>query len=77
MKSTLTKTQYNYIIDCIIEEIAQKYTEENNVSVSKALSTIYSSTTYKKIIDTNTGLYLMSPMYIYERMKQESTTTRN
>ena len=41
------------------------------MTILDAFDTIYNSRIYKKLIDTETGLYIQSPLYIYEYLKEE------
>ena len=41
------------------------------MKILDAFNTVYNSNIYKKLIDTETGLYIESPLYIYEYLKEE------
>ena len=45
--------------------------EDRGVSLTDALKTIYNSTLYEKITDTETGLYYQSPRYNYNILIKE------
>ena len=65
--------QYNneieFIINCDVEKIVSLLQEDYGMTILDAFDTIYNSRIYKKLIDTETGLYIQSPLYIYEYLK--------
>lgn len=67
----LEKKQINFIIDCDVEEIVSLLQEDYGMKIIDAFNTVYNSNIYKKLIDTETGLYIQSPLYIYEYLKEE------
>ena len=67
----LEKKQINFIIDCDVEEIVSLSQEDYGMKILDAFNTVYNSNIYKKLIDTETGLYIQSPLYIYEYLKEE------
>ena len=67
----LEKKQINFIIDCDVEEIVSLLQEDDGMKILDAFNTVYNSNIYKKLIDTETGLYIQSPLYIYEYLKEE------
>ena len=44
---------------------------DEGMSLSEAFKTVYNSAIYDKLISTDTGLYLQSPDYIYDYLKEE------
>ena len=60
-----------FIIDCDVEEIVSLLQEDYGMKILDAFNTVYNSNIYKKLIDTETGLYIQSPLYIYEYLKEE------
>lgn len=67
----LEDKKINFIINCDVEEIVSLLQEDYNMELLEAFDTIYNSKIYKKLIDTETGLYIQSPLYIYEFLKEE------
>ena len=67
--------QYNneieFIINCDVEKIVSLLQEDYGMTILDAFDTIYNSRIYKKLIDTETGLYIQSPLYFYEYLKEE------
>lgn len=66
--------QYNneieFIINCDVEKIVSLLQEDYGMTILDAFDTIYNSKIYKKLIDTETGLYIQSPLYIYQYLKE-------
>ena len=67
----LEKKQINFIIDCDVEEIVSLLQEDYGMKILDAFNIVYNSNIYKKLIDTETGLYIQRPLYIYEYLKEE------
>ena len=51
--------------------------EEYNIDMLKALDMIYTSTTFKKLKDSSTGLYFQSSRYVLELLKEEVKIIEN
>lgn len=60
-----------FITDTLLSGIVDLIIENKTVSVRDALDILYNSETYKKIIDTETGLYIQSADYNYEILEEE------
>jgi hypothetical protein len=67
----LTKAQLQFIINSDVERMAQYLIEDDGVTIINALDMIYNSQIYQKLQDRKTGLYLYSPAYIYNYLKEE------
>ena len=72
----LEKKQINFIIDCDVEEIVSLLQEDYGMKILDAFNTVYNSNIYKKLIDTETGLYIQSPLYIYEYLKEDMSLAK-
>lgn len=70
-----TKKQQQFIINCDVEEIVSFLQEDYGMSTIEAFDTIYNSKTYEKLINVNNGLFIQSPLYIYEYLKEEINTS--
>lgn len=67
----LDNPKIEFIINCDVEEIVSLLQEDYGMDMLDAFDTIYNSKIYKKLTDTETGLYVQSPLYIYEYLKEE------
>ena len=69
--------EIEFIINCDVEKIVSLLQEDYGMTILDAFDTIYNSRIYKKLIDTETGLYIQSPLYIYEYLKEEIGEPQN
>lgn len=67
----LTNAQLQFIINSDVERMAQYLMEDKGMTIINALDVIYNSNIYQKLLDRKTGLYLYSPAYIYDYLKEE------
>lgn len=67
----LTKNQIQFIINCDVEEIVSLLQEDYNLSLIDAFGIVYNSDLYNKLVDLKNGLYIQSPLYQYEYLKDE------
>lgn len=67
----LTKNQIQFIINCDVEEIVSLLQEDYKLSLIDAFGIVYNSDLYKKLVDLKNGLYIQSPLYQYEYLKDE------
>ena len=59
------------IMETTIATLAEYLMEDRKCSVEEALSTVYNSEIYEKLLDRSSTLYRESPAYVYELLKQE------
>lgn len=67
------KNETQFLIDALIERLALLIMEEYKLSLIDALSLIYHSQLYEKIMDLETGLYYQSALYNYNLLRRELT----
>lgn len=67
------KNETQFLIDALIERLALLVMEEYKLSLIDALSLIYHSQLYEKIMDLETGLYYQSALYNYNLLRRELT----
>lgn len=65
---------FNYMKEAMAADLAELLTTEFGMSVAEALDTLYSSDTYAKLSNPDTGLYFQSTQYVYSYLKGELTT---
>lgn len=61
----------SFMIEELVKDLVLKLMEEQNMSMSEALDTVYNSDTYTKIVDLETGLFSQSTVYVYSILKRE------
>ena len=54
-----------FLIDSLVERLTLRVMEEYGLSITEALSLVYNSQLYEKIVDVETGLYYQSASYNY------------
>lgn len=67
----LTKSQRQFIINCDIEKLVSLLQEDYKFSLIDAFNVVYNSKLYKKLVNTDNGLYIQSPLYQYGYLKEE------
>ncbi len=60
-----------FLIDCLVERLTMFLMRDDNISLIEALSVVYNSQLYEKIMDLETGLYYQSPTYNYHLLRNE------
>ena len=68
---SITQEQLQFIINSDVELMASYLQSDCGLTVSEALGRIYNSRIYRKLIDTDTGLYLQSADYLYDLLMEE------
>ena len=76
-KEIAISSEFEYLIEGIIKDMTIILMEEYNIDMLKALNMIYTSTTFKKLKDSSTGLYFQSSRYVLELLKEEVKKTEN
>lgn len=67
-------TKETFMIEEISKEIVLLLMEEHQLDITEALRTLYTSDTYLRLINLNTGLYTQSTAYVYEYLEKELAT---
>ena len=65
-----------YAKDLIAKELIVCLVQEKGMSLQQAFDTLYSSMLFRKLQDTETGLYYQSPRYVYAYLDREMTQGR-
>ena len=61
----------DWLIDSITKEIVEFIIEDENVEYDVALRKLYSSKTFEKLCDKETGLYREGAAYVYQYYLEE------
>ena len=64
------------LIEYITSDIISYIMEESKLPMVEAMTSFYNSETFKKLNDLETGLYLESPLYVYDIFKTEKAYGR-
>ena len=60
-----------FLIDSLVKRLTLRVMEESGLSITEALSLVYNSQLYEKIVDVETGLYYQSASYNYNLLRRE------
>lgn len=74
MKSTLTPQQIQIMKDDLSIELAEMLIDEFHYSPQEALDVLYTSDTFERLQDDETGLYYQSAGYVYSFLSDEIKT---
>jgi len=61
------------LVEFITQDIIVKLVQEKALEVKQAMNEFYSSATFEKLQDYETGLYLEGTDYIYDLLKEETS----
>ena len=67
-------TKEQFMIEEISKEIVWLLIQEHQMDMDEALRALYTSDTYARLINLNTGLYSQSTAYVYEYLERELAT---
>lgn len=59
------------LMEYITQDIISFLIEDWHIDIGEAMHMFYTSETYEKLLDEETGLYLESSAYIYDILKNE------
>ncbi|MBQ4437707.1 hypothetical protein II898_02405 [bacterium] len=59
------------LIEYITSDLVSFIMEDSKIPLNEALQQLYTSQTFAKLNDVETGLYLESPLYVYDIYKTE------
>lgn len=74
MKSLLTPQQIQIMKDDLSIELAEMLIDEFHYSPQEALDVLYTSDTFERLQDDETGLYYQSAGYVYSFLSDEINT---
>ena len=59
------------MMEYMVQDLVEIITEVQKIEYDKAMSILYESLIYDKIMDAETGLYRESPAYVYGLLQDE------
>lgn len=65
------QVQRDFLINHIVDRLTEFLVLDNNMELTDALNIVYRSKVYQQLQDEEGELYVQSPSYIYELLKQE------
>lgn len=76
MKTKLTSKQIQLMKDELCTELAGLLMDDLHCSPEQAVDVLFTSDTFERIQDSETGLYYQSAGYVYSFLKNELQTAR-
>jgi hypothetical protein len=74
MTKKLTTAQIQLMKDDICVELAGYLVEDYHYTLQEALEALYTSETFERLQNDETGLYYQSPGYVYSFLQNEINT---
>lgn len=62
---------FQFLLEAISTDIIGWLVRDNGLSIKEALSTWYNSETFEKVSNPDTGMYIESPAYNYQFLRNE------
>lgn len=62
---------FQYLFEGISFDVVRYLIEKDKMTLSEAISTFHNSETFAKLEQSETGLYIESPAYIYSLLQSE------
>ena len=59
------------LMEFTTQRISQYLMKDRDMEVDEAMNLFYNSIVFEKLHDEETGLYLESPLYVYDLLKNE------
>lgn len=64
-------TKQDQLMEFCVQDIIERIVKEQNIDYDEAMNLFYSSQTFAKLNDIETGLYLESSDYVYTLFQDE------
>lgn len=64
-------TKQDQLMEFCVQDIIERIVKEQNIDYDEAMNLFYSSQTFAKLNDSDTGLYLESSDYVYTLFQDE------
>ncbi len=67
----IAQNQKEFLINRIVDKLTEFIVIDSSIDLTDALKIVYDSKVYQQLQDSEGGLHVQSPSYIYELLKQE------
>lgn len=67
----IEQNQKEFLINRIVDKLTEFLVVDSAIDLTDALKVVYNSKIYRQLQDIDGDLYIQSPSYIYELLKQE------
>ena len=69
----IAQNQKEFLINRIVDKLTEFLVIDSSIDLTDALKVVYNSKVYQQLQDSEGDLYVQSPSYIYELLKQKMT----
>lgn len=69
----IAQNQKEFLINRIVDKLTEFLVIDSSIDLTDALKVVYNSKVYQQLQDSEGDLFVQSPSYIYELLKQEMT----
>jgi hypothetical protein len=67
----IAQNQKEFLINRIVDKLTEFLVIDSSIDLTDALKVVYNSKVYQQLQDSEGDLFVQSPSYIYELLKQE------
>lgn len=67
----IAQNQKEFLINRIVDKLTEFLVIDSSIDLTDALKVVYNSKVYQQLQDSEGDLFVQSPSYIYEILKQE------
>ena len=67
----IAQNQKEFLINRIVDKLTEFLVIDSSIDLTDALKIVYNSKVYQQLQDSEGDLFVQSPSYIYELLKQE------
>lgn len=67
----IAQNQKEFLINRIVDKLTEFLVIDSSIDLTDALKVVYNSKVYQQLKDSEGDLFVQSPSYIYELLKQE------
>lgn len=67
----IAQNQKEFLINRIVDKLTEFLVIDSSIGLADALKVVYNSKVYQQLQDSEGDLFVQSPSYIYELLKQE------
>ena len=71
IRARMCSQKQKMMIEFTIQDLVKYLVDDRQSSIREAMTLVYNSELFEKLLDVETGLYLESPLYVYDILKDE------
>ena len=62
----ISQKDIDYMNECTTRDVIQLLVDEKQLSLNEAMNLFYNSKTFRLLMNSETGLYYQSPIYVFD-----------